>query len=365
MCVTSPDQNYRVRRYEPTDKSPILSILGQVWGPATQRRMAATWDWKFEHNPHNLEAGHQSLVIEHQGNPVGFLGYQCARFQIGTKLSTLAWGSELCVQPEHRGQGYLVMRHIAEKEGITVMGNAGNPAIHDLQTRFGAFQVTRWVNCKLILKGRHYLAARGLARPAAALAGWGLDAITSLSRVVARPPGPRNMVREIPCFDDRFDSLWATVADGGLALAVRDRAFLDWRFSQCPNRKYHILEVVEGGQLRGYVVVRIEDLEGVPRGLIVDILAAPDDHSCWADLVIGAADFLGARGAAIVSCTVAATFRPLLSTLHRAGFLLRSQGIPLTAHVGCDEDQKALGRVLRSPTDLFLTRADSDLDFNS
>ncbi len=363
MCVTSPDQTYTVERYAPADRARVLFILEQVWGVATQQRMATTWDWKYNQSPHHTPAGHQSLVIKHKGEPVGFLGYQAARMQVAQRPIQLAWGSELSILPEHRGQGHLVMRHIAEKENLTVMGNAGNQAIHNLQTRFGAFEVTRWVNCKLITRGGPYLRTRRLPGPVALGIGLGVDLVTRGFRACA--PRPNLTLREISRCDERFDTLWEKVSRSGLALTVRDRAFLDWRFTRCPNRSYTILGAYDQETLRGYVVVRSEDMGLARKGLIVDILASREDHSCWLELVLGATEFLANQGASLVSCTVAASYRPLLATLRRAGFLLRTQGIPLTAHVGKGADQAVLARVLHNPHELFLTRADTDLDFNT
>lgn len=66
---------------------------------------------------------------------------------------------------------------------------------------------------------------------------------------------------ELREFDARFDELWAAVPKAGCALALRTRAYLDWRYCRNPRQRYRVLAISEQaeGALLGYVVFHLED----------------------------------------------------------------------------------------------------------
>jgi hypothetical protein len=102
------------------------------------------------------------------------------------------------------------------------------------------------------------LASVSVFRPRPTLAGrWGLQ------------------VAEAPGFDASFDRLWDRVA-GQYEVAVdRDRSFLTWRFTAPTFRGYQILTARAGGDLVAYAVIRSTEIEGVPTGMIADLVVEP------------------------------------------------------------------------------------------
>lgn len=76
-------------------------------------------------------------------------------------------------------------------------------------------------------------------------------------------------------FDESFDYFWNRVAKKYDIIIPRDRAFLNWRFCNLSFRTYSILSARVDGDLAGYAVLRCVDMEGVPAGLIMDLLVEP------------------------------------------------------------------------------------------
>lgn len=78
--------------------------------------------------------------------------------------------------------------------------------------------------------------------------------------------------REIESFDARFDELWERVSETQRVAIVRNRDYLNWRYSHHPSRQYRILCAESDGELKGYIVilpgrlVRIMDLLAVDEG---------------------------------------------------------------------------------------------------
>lgn len=107
-------------------------------------------------------------------------------------------------------------------------------------------------------------------------------AYNRLSRLVSRdgwhpsrPSAYRATV--VDEFDERYSELWNEIPKQGRILAVRDRAYLHWRYHEHPTVRYRILELRHKNRLRGYVVFHVD--AGVVE--IDDFLAAEEGAGAW------------------------------------------------------------------------------------
>lgn len=64
-------------------------------------------------------------------------------------------------------------------------------------------------------------------------------------------------VEPIEDFDDEFDGLWETQKERLQVALVRDRECLHWRYVQNPAEAFRMLEARRGGNLAGYLAMRI------------------------------------------------------------------------------------------------------------
>lgn len=90
--------------------------------------------------------------------------------------------------------------------------------------------------------------------------------------------------------DDRFDSLWSRIQLAGVLIGVRDRRFLNWRFSECPFQVFKYFCVFSPDQklLLAYAVCESDG----DTLYVHDFLVASDTPSArrhlWLDLVLEA-----------------------------------------------------------------------------
>jgi len=356
--------SYAVRRFRPADQPALIALLGDVWGEDFARLMERIWSWKYDRNPHNPPGGHNSMVLTWAEEPVGFLGMMSANLKVADQVVPLAWGSELAVHPRHRGEGYRVIVNIGTDAEKLIAGTARTRDLAGLPLGFGAFDITRMISHKLILRPRRFLAAKAGGGWAAALGaplvGWAVALAQKLG------PGRRTPaveLEEVEDFGPEFDILWENVAPGYPLIPVRDRAFLQWRFRECPIRDHTVLAVRRLGVLHGYVVYRLEGEPGLRRAYIVDMLAGRDDAATW-DLLLGGVEaHCRAAGADILTFTMSASW-DLGTSLRRRGYLFRSPRAWITGHTGCKPEYAHLREGLEHSTGLVMTRADTDLDFN-
>lgn len=353
-----------MRRFRPADRPALVALLGDVWGEDFARLMERIWNWKYDRNPHNPPGGHNSMVLTWQEEPVGFLGMMSANLKVGDRVVPMAWGSELAVHPGHRGEGYRVIVNIGADAEKLIAGTARTRELAGLPLGFGAFDITRMISHKLILRPRRFLAAKTGRRLPAALGAPLVGCAVAVAKMLG--PGRRNPAVELEKVEDfgpEFDILWENVAPGYPLIPVRDRAFLQWRFRKCPVRDHIVLAVRRRGVLQGYVVYRLEDEPRLRRAYIVDMLAGRDDTDAW-DLLLGGVEaHCRAAGADILTFTMSASW-DRGSALRRHGYLFRSPRVWITGHTGCNPEYADLRKDLKHSSGLVMTRADTDLDFN-
>ena len=116
--------------------------------------------------------------------------------------------------------------------------------------------------------------------------------------LLARAPGPGPSVlpegvRTLERFGAEADELYACCATHWNASAIRDAAFLNWRFADNPRHRYRLLAVQSGATLRGYAVQRLGHELGPRLSLLLDWLVLPGDDPA-ADSLLQAA-LAGAR----------------------------------------------------------------------
>jgi hypothetical protein len=105
-----------------------------------------------------------------------------------------------------------------------------------------------------VLNGATMLTARGFPRPAAIAAGCAARAVFGLKRRCPAAPGVDLI--PIPSFGEEYDALWKSLEPAAGVAVVKDAAYLNWRYVDCPAASYHRLAAWRSGELAGYIVWR-------------------------------------------------------------------------------------------------------------
>lgn len=125
-------------------------------------------------------------------------------------------------------------------------------------------------------------------------------------------------VTEVKAFDDGINRLWERAGGDYPLLVVRDRRYLNWRFVARPDAGYTLLLATRDTEPVGYMVLRIADRNGAPRGYLVDFLVADRSASIFSVLLRHAEDHLKGQGVPIFSCRIAPAMYQRI--LRRHGF---------------------------------------------
>jgi hypothetical protein len=153
-------------------------------------------------------------------------------------------------------------------------------------------------------------------------------------------------------FDERYDLLWHERCRSDVSIGCRNRRFLEWRFSEQPNRQYRLLEITRAKStaLLGYFVCEV-----VADTLSIADFLLPPDASVQRKALL--ALIVAARQSSVIRISMnVAGCDVLLASLAAAGFREReSQSMLIAESSGGAGDSGELGGA-----PWFFTQADVD-----
>jgi len=251
--------SYDIREYRPGDELGIVATFNEVFASGDPRfvgRDLVSWRWAYERNP----AGRQVVVAttrigEHE-RVVAHYAALPVRMILEGREALYAQGVDSMTHPEHR-QGlkrpglfvntaeHYFERFAAADRTVVVYGLPIDQAFR-MGARFLDYEIVRTQN---------FLGLAGGAVPST----W--------------PSG----VERLDGFDEQARWLYDRCAGAFGASAIRDAAFLGWRFSR-PGARYVALGVRDGaGVLRGLAVFRRTHLVLDDMGVVCDWLVPPEE----------------------------------------------------------------------------------------
>jgi len=222
-------------------------------------RSAAHWDWAFRRNP----AGTRLFLARRGGRVVARYGGLPVRTRVLGETRTFANLLDSGLQQGESDDEVLVP---LAQAFLAAHGGPDGDLVH-----YG------WPDERDLVLGRRHLEHELLR------------VLCLLAR--APGPGPRALpdgVEELARFGPEVDVLYACCATHWHASAIRDAAFLNWRFAEHPVRRFRLLGVRGGSVLRGYAVYHFDpELLSGP-ALLMDWLVLPGDEEASERLLAAA-----------------------------------------------------------------------------
>lgn len=351
---------WTVRAYQPGDEAQLAALFTAVFGqPLTE----AQWRWKLCLQPTPVG---NSWVAVAGDRIVGHYGGMPMRYRLGSREVLVMHGCNAMTAADFRRQGVLTAVHgraneIWQQAGIpfqTGLHYGGWGSRREFLGWVPLFKLV-WVNQPLRPLRR---AARRVGAPYGPLrfadALWRRLWDRRLVMNAGDPQAEVVTIREVAAAGPAFDALWAAAGPGYENVAVRDRAWMEWRYLAAPGYDYHILLAERGGTPAGYLVYRVGQIANLPpTGWIADLFAAPAAAAVRRALLRHALAELHAAGAESAVALVPAGGL-LHRELRRVGFLLGRATYDFSI-VPFDPDLPV--DALRDPTRWFLTGADFDV----
>jgi hypothetical protein len=127
--------------------------------------------------------------------------------------------------------------------------------------------------------------------------------VAELDRLDAQPGGDVR-VEEVTAFPDGTEAAFQRFVEGRQACLVRDRARMDWRYVDHPERDYRIAVVRRGDELRGHAVLRLGSYAGHEGAILSEWMARPEDEEETKALLAWAAEVASAGSAERLVCNL-------------------------------------------------------------
>ena len=344
---------FDVRPYEEGDELELVRFLG---GPFAHGAGVEHWRWKLRHaaaEPANvwLATANGKAVFHYGGIPL--------RFALAGPVVTAMVSVDALTAPEFRRRGLLT-------QGVT-------RAFANWRARGVAFTLglpnEQWGSRTAAAGWQRLFPLQWLVRPLRpevfAARRFGLPWLRHAS-VLSRVWGgwlngrlradPRLEFRDVARADDAFDRFWQRCKADAVFSAVRDAAWVQWRFLSSPARKYDVVLAYRNGEPVGYRATHIARGAEKTSAFLAELVALNDDEPARASLLAGAVAGAHEAGADVLGA-LAVPGTALYATLRRAGFL---RGPAFDVHIVPFAADLPIDR-LRRPENWRLSGAEFDV----
>jgi GNAT superfamily N-acetyltransferase len=238
--------------------------------------------WQHTANPAGLAQVGLAKEIE-SGKIIGLKWLMPMRIQVGDEVRLGAHSLYTLVHPDHRRQGVFTnlvafCNENGRRQGYQFWYGFPNPNSYPIFVhRLGWADIGR---ARLFIRPLNIsrLITRRLGQKLfqRALAAAGRVGASFFSRPRPLAPGSAQItVEEVNTDDPALDDFWRRVRGKHLVMIVRDTAFLHWRYTQIPERKYLVLAAWQDGLIIAFIVLRCVIIEGIACGMVVDFLVEP------------------------------------------------------------------------------------------
>jgi len=294
---------YEIRALRPGDETSLLATFNLVFGarnPNFEPRTLERWRWAFERNP----AGQRVFVALHGGEVVAQYAALPQAVWIDGARRVFAQVVDSMVHPAHRGRNHGPGLFVETARAF--FAEYGGPAkdwVH-----YG------WPIARVQGLGEQHLAYDTLRTQLVLVRELTLaSAPAQPAREPAHDPAPDIVVRDVERFDERAKWLWDRCADELRASAIRDAAYLNWRFADHPGARYAMHGATDAaGGLRGLCIARRADFVQSHLWCIADWLVPSAEPAVAEALLERTLESARAAGAHAV-----ALFLPEWSAWHR------------------------------------------------
>lgn len=342
-----------VRPFKDGDEHELVRFLG---GPFAHEAGLQHWRWKLRHSP--TQAANVWLATA-EAKPVFHYGGIPLRFRLDGPVVTAMVSVDALTAPDFRRRGLLTQgaaRAFAEWRAHDVAFTLGLPN-EQWGSRTAAVGWQRLFPLQwLVLPLRpEVFAARRLGMPwlryaSVASRVWG----RWLANRIRRDPAIE--FRDVVHAGDAFDALWRRCATDTMFSAVRDAAWVQWRFLSSPVRKYDVVLAYRGGEPVGYRAMHVAKSDDKTSAFLAEVVSPMFDEAALESLLAGAVASAHAADADILAA-LAVPGTAQHASLRRAGFL---RGPAFEVHIVPFAAGLPLER-LRRPENWRLTGAEFDV----
>ncbi len=306
-----------------------VRALARVCFPDSDIAEPGYLDWQYDQNPSGQV---YELITKNPEMVTGHCAAIPLRYKIGPQIRMGSAAVNVMTHPDYRGRGIFIILHKevferCRQEGSSFTFGFSNEYSHKNCLRrldyqeMGRFPL--WIlpfDLNRIMKSsqpKRGILMRSIASAANPFWRRGLAALN------LRLKDRSVQIEKVVTFTEEFDRFWHKVKPDHTNILIRERAYLQWRFTNHPTRKYDVFTARSRGEMRGYLVARITEIEGIPCAMLVDVLVekTPEGKRAAKTLIAAFNRHARAQGAALGLCLML-RHSPVVQTLRRNGYII-------------------------------------------
>lgn len=311
-----------IERRTGRDDDEITRLYGEVFGRDLATSSRRRWRWQYLDNPNTGPEGPEIWIARDGNRILGQYASMPVKLWWKDREARASWGMDVFVTAEARGRGVGARLFTAWADHVEVaLGLGLTPSSHGLFRKLGYADVGPVPFFQKVLDPRRVADRRfgpGLGRIVAPLVGLALRARFRDRPMIPSHGRPAADVRTVTTFTPDYDDLWERTRGSYMMCARRDAAYLNWKYRDCPHRRYALWEARVNRRLVGFAVSRHEMHRDLRLGWIVDLFTdAGDAHARDALLDAVMRSF---REAGVARAQSFSLGLPLAASLRRRGF---------------------------------------------
>lgn len=329
---------WSIRMYKKGEEKQLNDLFCLVF----QRQCSLPqWRWKFLENPAIAHLTNPLMpVVDRDGEIIGQFPLLPIRLKYQDNVFLVVESVDSIVHPAFRELQLLIdlvnfADKAAEQGGAALkFGFTSNPTYLSNPAYLVGKRLLRYkdlcllptlfrrLNWRLALQKRFPWLPTFCSRSVQSLSKGGYHAFLACQAPYGQQ---RIVVREVPSFDCRIDSLWEKAQKRYTIMVIRDEQFLNWRYVRRPDDPHTILVAEQGNDILGYVVLKVKRERDATIGFVVDFLTLGE--SVDALLLKAALRYFLSQRVDYVLCRVLRE-DPVWATLRRYGFWERPEFPP-------------------------------------
>ena len=275
------EPTWSMRPYTNGDEEGVFDLWKEVY-PQRQydrEQWLRWWRWLYQDNPSG-----EGLIwlAEHNGKIVGQLGFVPVVMEIAGKTALGAQVLDAMIHPAYRRQKIFdtlarKVMHESKEKGMFILYALPNQFSHPGARKLNWLDIAslpvmvKPFNWRKTLKSKvnnEFLLELGAI-------GGGIVEHT-LYRTKKAPVVPDLTISQVSTFDKRINDFWARVSGQYQIMVVRNRDYLNWRFTAVPDTAYLIYIAEISREICGYIIFRYIRSGDIMTALIFDILVSSE-----------------------------------------------------------------------------------------
>ncbi len=161
---------------------------------------------------------------------------------------------------------------------------------------------------------------------------------------------------KIKKFDGKWDSRWKDICERYNLIGLRSAHYLNWRYFQCPTKKYSVFVGSKGNRLKGYIILGKRRINNTECGYILDLLVDPTEKQLFK--IFMAAAVIIFKNRRVGSVHFYNSYKPFQRSLIKLGFLPTGR----TDFFIYGKDNGLINRLLKHKDFFFVTAGDGDFE---